>query len=130
VSSVPGLSRPLRKKPKSRNLARSGKEFRKHNRFKELYPPYYAETPLLSEDGHSIFSSIKWHYLLSNDKSSPDACPELGENYSPNKIPGAILNPAQESITVLIVSTTTHLKGPSFITQKIKVNKRLLKLIF
>lgn len=76
----------------------------------ELYPPQFKETLYYQKTATQYLLPLTGIAFISNDKKVPKACPRYGKIIA-HKEPRAILNPSNESVTVLSVMTTKNTKG-------------------
>ena len=76
----------------------------------ELYPPQYTETLYYQKTATQYILPLSGNVLISNHKKQLNKSTNLGTVIF-KKIPRAILNPSNENITVLTITTAQPTKG-------------------
>ena len=89
----------------------------------ELYPPKFKETLYYQKAATQYLLPLNSTAIITRDKNDTKACPAYGKVIAP-KEPRAVLNPSNESITMLSVMTTQSTKGRVLLLTKPTSNIR------
>lgn len=83
----------------------------------ELYPPHYKETLYYQKTATQYLLPLNGSVLLSDGKKPPRSCPTVGKIIAQRER-RAILNPSQDSISLLSVMTSPATKGRILVLTK------------
>lgn len=87
----------------------------------ELYPPKYSETLYYQKTATQYILPLSGTIYIADERKQPEKCSDLGKVIQ-QKVPRAIFNPSQESITVLSITTSQQTKGRVLLLKKPKTS--------